>query len=121
MRHVFHVFFITCLLVGVRGAVSAQTLALEHFYTGEYFSKLHGGLKKRNGGEYRGNFDLTITANSSSFGLRNNTTFFMYLENVHGSGITESYVGDLQVLSNIDADNFTQISEYILAHSFADD
>ena len=121
MRYVFHVSFITCLLFGVGGAITEQTFTLEHFYTGEYFSKLHGGLKKRNGGEYRGNFDLTINANSSSFGLRNNTTFFMYLENVHGSGITESYVGDLQVLSNIDADNFTQISEYLLAHSFSDD
>lgn len=49
----------------------------------------------------------------------NGTTFFIYLENGNGSGITESYVGDLQVLSNIDADNFTQISEYIIAHSFA--
>ncbi|MCE5250515.1 carbohydrate porin [bacterium] len=94
-------------------------LEIEHVYSGEYFSKIHGGMEKKNRGDYRGNFDLTVSASSEALGLWKGTTFSVDFQNGNGRGISESYVGDYQVLSNIDAGNFTQISEYTLCHSFA--
>lgn len=86
-------------------------LQIENVYTGEYFSNFSGGMFKK-GGEYRGNYDLTMTLDFEKAGLWKGGSFFIYFENGHGESITDKYVGDLQVLSNLDARDFSQISEY---------
>jgi porin len=98
---------------------SPQALRIEHVYTGEEFGNVSGGIKK--GHSYRGNFDLTLTVDTEKANVWKGGMFFLYFENGHGKGITNEYVGDLQVLSNIDAREFSQISEYYIGQSFMDD
>jgi porin len=84
----------------------------EYLYTGEVFNNAHGGIDTNNATKYRGNLDLTVTFDLDALGWRPGGTFFLYGQNGHGRGITEQYVGDYQVLSNIDAQDFMQVSEY---------
>jgi porin len=44
-------------------------------------------------------------------GLPDGGQLFLYAQNGHGTGLTDEHVGDLQAVSNIDAEDFTQISE----------
>lgn len=99
-------------------ADSPSALSIEHVYTGEEFGNLSGGIKK--GHAYRGNFDLTLTVDTEKAGLWKGGALFLYFEDGHGKGITNEYIGDLQVLSNIDAREFSQISEYYIGQSFMD-
>ncbi len=49
-------------------------------------------------------------------------TFFLPAQNTHGEGLTEQFVGDTQVISNIDSsENIMQVSEYWWEFSSADD
>jgi porin len=48
--------------------------------------------------------------------------FFLLAQNTHGQGITEDFVGDTQVISNIDSgDNIAQVSEYWWEFGLLDD
>ena len=101
-----------CLIPGVN---------FESIYTGEIFSKLSGGINNNKGAEYRGNFDFTAALDTENAGLWHGGFFYVYFENTHGEGISNEYVGDIQLLSNIDAHDFSQISEYIIYQSFMND
>jgi porin len=87
-------------------------LTAELTYTGEVFGNLRGGIDSSGSAEYRGNVDLTFTLDTEELGLWRGGTAFVYLQNGHGSGITTDHVGDVQTVSNIDADDFSQVSEY---------
>ena len=87
-------------------------ISAEYVYTGEIFTNMRGGLNTRRATEYRGNFDLFVTADLDRIGFFPGGTLFLYGENGHGRGITERHVGDFQRLSNIDAPDFVQVSEY---------
>ena len=89
------------------GAFSA-----EYVYTGDVFTNAHGGINTQHATDYRGNFDLVLTLDLDVLNCWPGGTFLVYGHNGHGRGITEGHVGDYQVLSNIDAENFMQVSEY---------
>lgn len=82
----------------------------EYVYTGEYFTNTRGGIKT--GSEYEGNLDIVMTLELEELGLELGGTFFFYAQNSHGRALTENYVGDFQTYSNIDAPDFTQVSEF---------
>lgn len=84
----------------------------ECIYTGEVFTNMRGGLNTNRATEYRGNVDLLVTADLDAMGFLPGGTLFLYGQNGHGRGLTERHVGDYQVLSNIDAHDFMQMSEY---------
>ncbi len=87
-------------------------LTAEYIYTGEVFNNMRGGENTRNATEYRGNFDLVLTADLDRMGFFPGGTFFIYGQNGHGKGLTEGHVCDCQTYSNIDAPDFVQVSEY---------
>jgi len=92
--------------------MESRGVTLEIVYTGEVFDKLHGGIGGNNDAEYRGNLDLTVALDSGRLGLWPGATVFVYFENGHGPGVTTEHVGAVQLLSNLEARDFTQISEY---------
>jgi len=108
-------------LGGWRASLEERGVALEALYTGEVFSNLHGGLDSSHATEYRGNLDVTLVLDTEALGLWSGGTLVVYAQNGHGEGISEEYVGDAQVLSNIDADDFTQVSEYWLEQKLLGD
>lgn len=90
-----------------RGGITA-----EYLYTGEVFTNARGGLNTNRATEYNGLLDLMLTADLDEIGFFPGGTFFIWGQNHHGQGLTDQHVGDFQVLSNIDAPDFTQVSEY---------
>ena len=47
--------------------------------------------------------------------------FFLLGQNTHGRGLTDNFVGDTQVLSNIDSfRNITRVSEYWWEFAYAE-
>jgi len=101
---------------GVRSELESRGIGFEIVYTGEVFSNLRGGLSTDEATEYRGNLDVMIFGDTEALGLWRGGTFLVYGQSGHGNGITDDHVGDLQVLSNIDAHDFTQVSEYWYEH-----
>lgn len=114
---IFAIFSVPLVFAG-ESDMKSSAVTVEYGYTGEEFGNLSGGRKK--GDQYRGNFDLTLMVDTEKSGLWKGGLFCVYLQNGHGHGISERYVGDLQVLSNIDAREFTQVSEYYVGQSFMD-
>lgn len=107
-------------IYGTRNWLDELGITLEMAYIGEVFSNLRGGINTSGASEYRGNFDLIMTADPERIGLAPGTIFF-YAQNGHGNGITERHVGDAQALSNIDACDFSQVSEYWIEQLFFDE
>ena len=106
---------------GARPWLDEHGVRFELAYTGEVFSNLHGGITTDDATEYRGNVDFTITLDTQALGLWPGGSLFFYLQNGHGRGISREYVGALQLLSNIDARDFTQISEFWIEQSLFGD
>lgn len=92
---------------------------MELVYTAEYVENFDGGIKE--GGEYRGDLSMFIELDTAKASWWKNGEFFIHIQEQHGDGITERYVGDLQGVSNIDADDFLQISEFWYTHYFMDE
>ncbi|QDU56511.1 hypothetical protein [Aeoliella mucimassa] len=84
----------------------------EFAYTGEFFNNARGGLSTKSATRYRGNLDLILDFDLEQIAGLSGGTFFLYGQQGHGSGITEDFVGDFQTISNIDAGDFSQVSEY---------
>lgn len=107
-------------LYGTRNWLEGPGISLEITYTGEMFSNLRGGINTSGASEYRGNFDLVLTADPEKLGLAPGTIYF-YAQNGHGNGISERHVGDTQTLSNLDACYLSQVSEYWIEQLFFDE
>jgi porin len=73
-------------------------------YTGDFFSNFDGGIKKGSG--YLGKVDLNFQLD---FGEK--STLFFKGVITHGPTPSESYIGDSQVASNIEAGNHSYVQE----------
>ena len=98
-------------LAGMRPLLDDNGVIVEMAYIAEFFNNLRGGLNTDGAGEYRGNFDFTLTIDTERLGLLPGSIFF-YTQLGHGTSITADHVGDAQTLSNIDSGYLFQISEY---------
>lgn len=88
-------------------------IAAEPSYIGEVFSNTRGGISTTDATRYQALFDLPVTFDFRQMLLPLPGRFFLLAQNTHGRGLTEDFVGDTQVLSNIDSfKNFTRVSEY---------
>jgi porin len=102
----------------VEGAES-RGLTFDLTYTVEMYWNVHGGLET--GSAYRADASLTLEWDTSTAGWWDGGTIFAHVQGQHGDGITERLVGDFQVLSNIDADDFFQLSEIWYRHTWLDE
>ena len=105
--------------LGLQPSAEKYGVSYELIYTADIFENLTGGLKK--GGAYRGDFSFYLHFDPAGAGLWEDGGFFVHLQHEHGHGISGRYVGDYQMLSNIDADGFQQVSEFWYIHDFAED
>ena len=86
---------------------------VETAYTGEVFSNTRGGISASGATRYLALLDVAVTCDLQKTRLPVPGKFFLLCQNTHGQGITEDFVGDAQVISNIDSfDNIAQVSEY---------
>ncbi|MBU0754374.1 MAG: carbohydrate porin, partial [Planctomycetes bacterium] len=86
--------------------------------TAEFFCNTRGGIATHHARKYRGDVSLFLEYDTGRAGLWDGGVFFAHLQHEHGDGLTEKYVGDFQTFSNIEADDFTQVSEIWYRHEF---
>lgn len=96
-------------------------ITFDMIYTGEFFSNVRGGINTHDAREYRGDWSVLAELDTTAAGLWDNGLFYLHLQEQHGKGITNMHTGDFQVLSNIDADDYHQISELWYQHSYLDE
>lgn len=103
-------------------------IAIEAIYTGETFTKAHGGMLTGPRSNYRSNLDLVATADTGKLGLWDRGRLFVYGQNLSGTPLSANSVGDVQLFSNLDSTindterpNFTTIAEYWYEQYLADD
>jgi len=97
-----------------------SALTAEYAYTGEVFTNVHGGLNAKRATEFGGLLDLVIIADLDRVGWVPGGRIMLFGQNGHGRGLTAQHVGDWQVLSNIDAPDFVQMSEFWWERSLFD-
>lgn len=104
LRHLPRLERVSRECIGGNGAVKVEPV-----YYGEVFTNTRGGITTSGATQYEGLLDLAMTVDSDNFP----GTFFLLAQNTHGRGLTEDFIGDTQVISNIDSgDNIMQVSEY---------
>jgi porin len=83
-------------------------------FTGDFVFNHSGGIDK--GYTYMGMEDFSVCLNTDAAGLWNGGQFFFHALNTHGKCISQNYTGDLQILSNIEAGDYTGLYEYYYMH-----
>ena len=88
-------------------------IRVEPVYWGEVFSNVRGGIATRNATHYQGLLDLAVIGDFEKLGLPVSGEFFILGQCTHGRGLTEDYIGDSLVVSNIDSfEDRMQVGEY---------
>jgi len=84
--------------------------ALFHFnYSGEGFENFSGGVKR--GGDYEGLLTISGSFNLETLVRWDGATLYASMLYPHGNGISDGYVHDYNLLSNIDAYDSIRLSE----------
>lgn len=97
-------------------------LSVAPVYTGELFSNTRGGITTKDATRYQALLDIGLTLDFKELGSPIPGKFFLLAQNTHGRGLTRDFVGDTQVLSNIDSfENIMQVSEYWWQFGLLDD
>lgn len=106
---------------GLRTNLEDHGITLEVTYYAEPFMKTHGGLTNHSAVKYLGLVDYSVTFDTEKMGLWKGGTIYVLGQNLHGHGLTEQQIGDIQTVSSIDSANFTQLSEYWIEQEFIKD
>jgi porin len=97
-------------------------ISINPMYYGEVFSNARGGRTTKGATQYQALFDLALAVDLEKTRLPLPGNFFLLAQNTHGRGLSEDFVGDTQVLSNIDSfDNIMHVSEYWWEFGLLDD
>ncbi len=116
-RHIFVIVLIFILTINIFGQGNFEdAMVFEASYVNDYVHNLTGGLKT--GQTAMGMIDLVISMNTESAGLWKNGEFYMQIENTHGGSLSGSFLGDLQVASNIDNGDYTYLYMLWYKHVF---
>ena len=97
----------------------------EHFtawkatYIAEGFTNLSGGLER--GAVYDGYLKLGLGVNLEKLAGWENTFFYVNVLYPHGDSLSQKYVGDLNVVSNIDTYDSVRLFKCWVQRNFADD
>jgi len=102
-------------------------ISAEYVYTGEVFTNTRGGIRTKDSAVYMGLFEMIVLGDVEKMGCIGEAiggSVFLYALNAHGRGISEYYIGDTQVISNIELPAEAQIfqmEEFWWERSFLDD
>lgn len=99
--------------------LGANLVAYKLNYVGELFGDLSGGLKP--GVIYEGYLKFGLGVNFEKLLGWKDTVFYVNVLYPHGESLTQNYVGDLNVVSNIDAYDSARIFKLWMQKIFADD
>lgn len=86
-----------------------KILSFEGSYTGDAASNFRGGIKT--GSCFMGMVNARIRLDLKESPILNNTSIFLNAVNTHSGTLLSSLTGDLQISSNIEAENHTFLQE----------
>ncbi|HNW51733.1 MAG TPA: carbohydrate porin [Prolixibacteraceae bacterium] len=89
---------------------------LEATYVGDIYGNFAGGIQT--GAGYLGMANLKIGFDTEKAGWWNGGEFYVNGASTHGKSPSENFVGDFQVVSNIDAGNLVYLHELWFRQSF---
>lgn len=95
---------------GRRSTLEDAGLSFEAVYTGEIVSVVSGGARQES--TYLGNVDLAVGLDLETMWGLPGMTAAIYVLGDHGGDPTGDYAGDLQGLSNIEADDTWKLYEF---------
>lgn len=87
-------------------------------YWGEAFANLSGGVRR--GGDYEGLLKISLSLDLQKLVHWNGAILYASMLYPHGNGITDHYVHDYNILSNIDAYDSVRLSELWLQQTLFD-
>ena len=88
-------------------------ITLEPVYYGEVFTNARGGMSTSDATQYNALLDVAINFDFDVMKVPLPGRFFLLAQNTHGRGLSEDFVGDFQIISNIDSgNNITQVGAY---------
>ena len=91
---------------------SESGISFKPVYYGEVFTNAHGGIATKDSTHYEGLLDLSFSFDFEKMKLPIPGRAFVLAQNTHGRSVTQDYVGETQIISNINSlENITQISE----------
>ena len=105
---------------GAREDLEKRGIVFDIRYAGELRNNAAGGLNTSHATEYIGDLNVAFDLFTDKFGLYEGGEFYVRFESVEGHGISKRGVGDVRVLSSIDAPEFSQLSR-LFYHSILDD
>lgn len=100
-------------------ATSMADTSLRAYYTGEMLANIDGG--ERTGSAYLSDAGITIDSNLSGLFGAADAGFFAYLLWNNSATFSDKYVGDAQVVSNIDAGQAVRVYEFWYEQNLNDD
>lgn len=95
-------------MVSLAGSAQ-EAFTFEGSYVGDAYYNFDGGLKK--GGGFMGMGNIAIGFDTHKAGGWRGGSFFINGASIHGKSLTENYLGDMQVVSNIDAGEHAYLHE----------
>lgn len=101
---------LTAILLLLTSPLSASGLELEAVYTGEIWRNASGGLDE--GSRYLDNFDLTMSVDLGETWLDGAGTLYAHALYNNATTFSDELVGDLQVVSNIEAPEALRLFEF---------
>ena len=103
---------------GTRPRLEAAGFTLSAMYRTDQLSDLHGGVESHGGSINQFDLQLAIDADAA-FGLHGFSFFAHAIANNGGS--VSRYVGDAQIVSNIESTRLTKLYQFWVRQSFLDD
>ncbi len=90
-----------------------RVVQINPVYYGECLTNARGGISTAGATQYQGLLNLALTLDLERLRTPLPGKFFLLGQNTQGRGLTQDYVGDTMVLSNIDAfRDILQVGEY---------
>ena len=86
-----------------------EAFSFEASYVGDLINNLSGGIKT--GSSYLGMANLRLGFDTEKAGLWNGGQFYVNAANTHGATPSADMLGDMQVISNIEAGNHSYLQE----------
>lgn len=89
--------------------ITEKALQINASYTGEIISNLSGGLQK--GSIYQGMANFTFEYDTKKARLFEGGKLYLNAAHTHGGNPSKTFIGDFQVVSNIEAEDLTYFHE----------
>jgi len=109
-------FFNATIYCQVSNSDTTQAFQLGAAYQGDFITNFHGGINS--GGGYLGLANLIIEVNTQNLGLWKGGYFRVNGANTHGATPSADFIGDMQVVSNIEAGDHSFLQELYYRHQW---